>query len=108
MHTDLHLVYMTAGSKEEAHLIGEALVAEQLAACVNLIDGMTSIYRWEGQVRCDTETVIIAKTTQQLVMALTDRVKTLHSYECPCIVALPIDAGNVEFLSWISNQVKAL
>jgi len=108
MYTDLHLVYMTAGSTEEAHMIGEALVAEQLAACVNLIDGMTSIYRWEGQVRCDTETVIIAKTTQQQVMPLTARVKTLHSYECPCIVALPIDAGNVEFLSWISNQVKAL
>jgi len=108
MSTNLNLVYMTAGSTEEAHLIGEVLVAEQLAACVNLIDGMTSIYLWEGQVRRDTETVIIAKTTEHLVMALTDRVKTLHSYECPCIVALPVDAGNVEFLGWISNQVKPL
>ena len=108
MSTNLHLVYMTAGSTEEARLIGEVLVAEQLAACVNLIDGMTSIYLWEGQVRRDTETVIIAKTTEHLVMALTDRVKTLHSYECPCIVALPVDAGNVEFLGWISNQVKPL
>ena len=52
--------------------------------------------------------VIIAKTTENLVIALTDRVKALHSYDCPCIVALPIDAGNVEFLDWISNQVKTL
>jgi len=108
MSTDLCLVYMTAGSAEEARLIGEALVAEQLAACVNLIDGMTSIYRWEGEVRRETETVIIAKTTERLVLALTDRVKSLHSYECPCIVALPIDAGSVDFLDWISNQVKPL
>ena len=108
MSSDLCLVYMTAGTIEEARLIGEALVAEQLAACVNLIDGMTSLYRWEGQVRRDSETVIIAKTTENLVIALTDRVKALHSYDCPCIVALPIDAGNVEFLDWISNQVKTL
>ena len=56
MSSDLCLVYMTAGTIEEARLIGEALVAEQLAACVNLIDGMTSLYRWEGQVRRDSET----------------------------------------------------
>ena len=108
MSTDSCLVYMTAGSAEEARLIGEALVAEQLAACVNLIDGMTSLYRWEGEIRHDTETVLIAKTTERLVVALTDRVKALHSYECPCIVALPIGGGSVDFLDWISNQVKPL
>jgi periplasmic divalent cation tolerance protein len=99
---------MTAGTEEEARLIGEALVAEQLAACVNLIDGMNSIYRWEGKIRHETETVIIAKTTERLVSALTDRAKALHSYDCPCVVSVPIDSGNAEFLNWISNQVKPL
>ena len=107
MSTDLRLVYMTAGSAEEARLIGEALVAEQLAACVNLIDGMTSIYRWEGEVQRETETVLIAKTTERLVIALTDRVRALHSYDCPCVLSLPIDSGNTDFLNWMSDQVKS-
>jgi periplasmic divalent cation tolerance protein len=108
MSSDLRLVYMTAGTSKEARLIGEALVAEQLAACVNLIDGMNSIYRWEGEIQHETETVIIAKTNERLVSALTDRVKALHSYDCPCVVSVPIDSGNAEFLNWISNQVKPL
>lgn len=106
MSTDLRLVYVTAGTSEEARKIGEALVAERLAACVNLIDGMTSIYRWQGKVQNDTETVLIAKTTEGLVDALTDRVKALHSYDCPCVVSLQFDDGSTDFLNWISNQVK--
>lgn len=106
MSTDSCLIYMTAGSPEEARRIGHALVTEQLAACVNLINEMTSIYRWQGQIRRDTETVIIAKTTERHVEALTERVKALHSYDCPCVVALTIDTGNADFLSWISEQVK--
>ena len=86
--------------------IGEALVGEHLAACVNLIEGMRSIYRWQGQIQRDTETVIIAKTTEDRVAALTERVKALHSYDTPCIVVLPIEGGNAEFLKWISEQVK--
>ena len=97
---------MTAGSADEARTIGEALVAEKLAACVNLIDGMTSIYRWQGDMQLDTETVIIAKTTSDRVAALTERVKALHSYDCPCVVALSIEGGNDAFLNWISDQVK--
>jgi len=97
---------MTASSAEEASLIGETLVEEQLAACVNLIDGMSSIYCWEGKLQRDTQTVIIAKTTVQLVGELTHRVKALHSYDCPCVVSLPIDNGSNEFMNWISSSVK--
>jgi periplasmic divalent cation tolerance protein len=97
---------MTAGTAEEATLIGDALVTEHLAACINLLDGMTSIYRWQGKVQRETETVLIAKTTKARVTALSERVKELHSYDCPCIVTLPIDDGNADFLTWISNQVK--
>lgn len=106
MSTGFCFVYMTASSAEEARRIGEALVAEQLAACVNVIDGMISIYRWQGAVQRDTEAVLIAKTTGQLVAALTERVKALHSYDCPCVAALPIGGGNADFLTWISDQVK--
>ncbi|MGY9019358.1 MAG: divalent-cation tolerance protein CutA [Alphaproteobacteria bacterium] len=98
-------VYMAAGSKEEASVIGRCLVEENLAACVNIMDGMTSIYRWEGKLENASETVLIAKTMSNKVEALTERVKALHSYNCPCIVTLAIEGGNLDFLSWIKEQV---
>ena len=107
MSSEFRLVYMTAGSMDEARRLGEVLVAERLAACVNLIDGMTSIYRWQGEVQRETETVLIAKTTEGQVAALTERVRALHSYDCPCVVSLPIESGNPAFLRWISDQVKS-
>ena len=67
---------------------------------------MTSIYRWRGEVQRETETVVIAKTTAGQVNALTDRVRALHSYDCPCVVSIPIDGGNPNFISWIFDQVK--
>ena len=106
MASDFCFVYMTAGSVDEARMIGEALVLERLAACVNVIEGMTSIYRWEGEVRRDAEIVLIAKTRKDRLDRLSERVKTLHSYECPCIVALPVEVGNPAFLNWIDEQIK--
>ena len=100
------LLYMTAGSAEEARRIGAALVAERLIACANVIDGMTSVYRWEGEVRNDSEAVLIAKTRRALVDAVTARVKALHSYSCPCVVALPIGGGNPDFLDWIGTETE--
>ncbi|NKB21120.1 MAG: divalent cation tolerance protein CutA [Alphaproteobacteria bacterium] len=104
MSKEVCFVYMTAASKDEAGKIGTCLVEEKLAACVNIIDGMTSIYRWEGKTENATETVLIAKTVSGNIEALTERVKALHSYDCPCIVAVPIKDGNQEFLSWINKQ----
>ncbi len=98
------LVYMTTGSVEEARAIGRALVEARLAACVNIIDGMRSIYRWEGKIEEAGETVLIAKTRNALVDALTDKVRELHSYDCPCVVAVPIDGGNGAFHDWIAAQ----
>lgn len=97
---------MTAGSSEEAAQIGDVLVTEHLAACVNLIHGMTSIYRWEGKAQHESETVLIAKTTKERVSALTERVNEMHSYDCPCIVVVPIEGGNTDFLNWVSGQLK--
>ena len=97
-------VYMTAGSVDEARAIGSALVSERLAACINIIDGMRSLYWWEGAVQEDSETVLIAKTTQAELDTLIERVKALHSYDCPCIVALPMVGGHADFLAWIASE----
>ena len=103
---ELCLVYMTASSTEEAARLAEALVGENLAACVNVIDGMTSWYRWEGAVQNEREVVVLAKTRVALVDALTARVKALHSYSVPCVVALPIAGGNPDFLRWIGEETE--
>jgi periplasmic divalent cation tolerance protein len=99
-------VYVTVGDKNEALRIGRILVEERLAACVNVLDGMTSVYSWKGEVHEDSEAVLIAKTKAALVGPLTDRVKELHSYECPCVVSFPIAAGNPEYLAWIEQETR--
>lgn len=98
------LVYMTAGSVEEARSIGASLVERRLAACVNILPGMLSQYRWEGSIQTDEEVVLIAKTRDELLDALTVHVREVHSYDCPCVVALPIRGGNPAFLQWIEEE----
>lgn len=96
------LVYITAGSTEEAVRLGEALVDERLAACANVHSPVTSIYRWKDTVQRDTEVVLIAKTREALVVRLTERVVELHSYDCPCVVAVPVSGGHRPFLEWVA------
>ena len=102
----LNLVYVTTKDKDEARRIGRALVESRLAACVNIIDGVNSIYWWEGEVQDETEAVLIAKTKEALVPELIEKVKALHSYSCPCVVSLPIQDGNPDFLSWIESETQ--
>ena len=97
-------VYMTAGSIEEAKSIGQILVGQNLAACVNLFENMTSIYNWEDKLEEGHEVVMIAKTRKTLMPKLIEKVNSLHSYDCPCILELPIQGGNPDFLSWIKSQ----
>lgn len=103
MFYNLRLVYITTKDKQEAKSIGKTLVKERLAACVNIVEGMESIYRWEGEIVEDTETILIAKTPYHNVKDLTERVKTLHSYDCPCIISLQLteQEGNEEYQRWI-------
>lgn len=103
---ELKWVYITTGSLEEAESIGKALVQSKLAACVNIIDGMQSMYYWENALQTDTETVLIAKTTRAIFPELMEKVKKLHSYDCPCIISFTISEGNPPFLQWIEEQVK--
>jgi periplasmic divalent cation tolerance protein len=98
------LAYVTTASRDEALRIGRAMVEDRLAACANLIDPMTSIYRWQGKIEEGRECVLILKTELALIDALTARVKALHSYTVPCVVAWPIAAGNADFLRWIGDE----
>ena len=94
-------VYIVAADTAEAGRIAEALVGERLAACVNILGGVRSVYRWQGAVERADEVAMVAKTTQALFDALAARVKALHSYDTPAIVAWPIVAGDAAYLDWI-------
>jgi len=97
-------VYVTAADTEEAKKIGRQLVEEQLAACANILPGATSIFRWQGKVEEAGEAVLILKTTEQKLERLIERAKALHSYDCPCIEALPVVEGNRDFLEWVVRE----
>jgi periplasmic divalent cation tolerance protein len=99
------LVYITAGSEAEAEKIGDTLVCERLAACANR-HPIKSTFWWEGKVDRDDEVALVVKTKSSLVDEVVTRVKELHSYQVPCIVALPIVAGNPDFLNWIGGSTK--
>ena len=99
-------VYVTASDKAEAIQIGRALVESRFAACANIHEKITSIFRWEGALREDTEAVLIVKTREELLEPLIEKVKAMHSYDCPCIVALPIQSGNPAFLAWIEAETR--
>lgn len=101
---DFVFVYVTTATVEEARLVGRRLVEARLAACANVIPGMESIYRWQGRVETAQECVLIAKTRTVLVDQLVAKVREWHSYECPCVVALPIVAGNPAYLRWLGEE----
>lgn len=98
-------VYVTAADAEEARRIGRALVEENLAACINILPGHTAIYRWEGKLEEGAECAFLAKTTVERFDALRARVRALHSYDLPCIVAFPAEKGDPEFLDWVRAGV---
>ena len=100
----INLIYITAGNMDEARAIGRALVSDRLAACVNIIDNMNSMYWWQGEIQDDREVIIIAKTNESLVPEVIEKAKSMHSYDCPCVVSLPIVNGNKEFLEWVKNE----
>ena len=104
----INFVYMTAGSRDEAKKIALELVASRLAACVNILDNMKSFYRWDGEIQEDTEVVMIAKTTEERIPDLIEKVKSMHSYDCPCIVRLPVLGGHQPYLDWIAGEVNPL
>ena len=101
------MIYVTTGSVDEARTIGTALVSEKLAACVNIIDGATSIYRWKGKVEEAREAVFIAKTRSNLAGVAVERVKALHSNKVPCVVVYEMISGLTTYLDWIDAETVA-
>lgn len=100
------LGYITVGTEDEAKRIARTLLDERLIACANILPGVTSLYRWDGRVAEDREVVLIVKTRSGLVSAMTERVQALHSYDCPCVVSLPIEDGNPAFIDWIRAETR--
>lgn len=98
------LVYATFPSAAEAERIGGALVDRGLAACVNILPGMTSIYVWEGKRQRDTEAAMIVKTRASLADTAIAEARKLHPYANPAFVVLPIDGGSADFLRWIMDE----
>ena len=104
--TQEFLVLVTASSTDEAAHIAEALVAERLAACVNIVDSIESVYRWEGKIVWDSEALMVIKTTDQRYGDLERRVKELHSYSTPEVIAMKIARGSAEYLVWLGESVS--
>ena len=97
-------IYVTAGSLDEAKNIARTVIGERLAACANILENVTSMFHWDGAVQEETEVAMILKTRRNLVVTLTERIKQIHSYDCPCITAYDIVDGHGEFLSWIAME----
>jgi uncharacterized protein involved in tolerance to divalent cations len=104
--TDYISVFITASSEQEGEKISSALVKERLAACVSMVRGVSSTFRWKGQISTEQEVLLIAKTKDTLFEKLKSRVLELHSYDVPEIVASPILAGFAKYLNWIEDETK--
>ena len=101
------LLYITTRDREEAMRIASTLVEERLIACGTVIDGMESVYWWNGKIERAKEAILIAKTDRRNADAVTARILELHSYDTPCVAVLPIEAGNNEYIAWIERESTA-
>ena len=102
--TEELIIFVTAPNEDEARRIADTVVDERLAACVNIINGIESIYRWEGEVARDRELLLIIKTTASRYGELERRVKELHSYTTPEVIAFRIERGSTNYLNWIHDS----
>lgn len=103
--SDQVVVLITAGSQEEAQKIAGALLERRKAACVNIVPRVDSHFRWEGKLETDQEVLLIIKTRASLVDELVDLVRSVHSYDVPEVIALPIVGGNQDYLAWVDEEV---
>ncbi len=100
------VVLVTAPNTAEAERIAQKVVQKGLAACVNIVPKLLSIYRWEGNVERDMETLLVIKSTKKALPKLKKRIKKMHSYKVPEILVLKVDEGDREYLEWIDSVVK--
>jgi periplasmic divalent cation tolerance protein len=104
--SDIQVVFITVPNTATAARIATAVVRERLAACANIVPGVRSIYLWEGKVRDDRELLLVMKTTRRRYEALERRVKALHPYEIPEVIALPVGRGSGAYLKWVRESVR--
>ncbi len=104
--TDCVAVLVTVASRAEGERIADALVTERLAACVNIVGPVQSVYRWDNQVQRDEELLLIIKTRALLLGDLEARIKALHSYQTPEVIALPITSGSQAYLDWLRSATR--
>ena len=104
--TDHIVVLVTVAGVEEARTIARSLVTERLAACVNVVPGLVSFYVWKGEVSEDPEILLVMKTRRELFSALEARIRELHPYEVPEVIALPVEAGSAPYLAWLSESTR--
>ncbi|HXG18870.1 MAG TPA: divalent-cation tolerance protein CutA [Methylomirabilota bacterium] len=105
--TDAIVIFVTTGSEAEAETIAQALVESHLAACVNILSPIRSIYRWEGKIADDKEWLLLIKTHQDRFSAVEAQVKALHSYQTPEVIALPVVQGAEEYLQWLVAETAS-
>ena len=105
--TDKRIVLTTSGSKDEAHKIAHHLVENQLAACVNIVPHITSVYRWQGKVESNEEWLLLIKTSVEKFPAVRDVIGALHSYDLPECISISIDDGSLEYLQWVGESVRS-
>ena len=100
------VIFVTASTEEEAHRIAELLLNQRKAACINIIPKVDSLFWWQGKLDSARESFLIIKTRASLLPEIVDLVKSVHSYEVPEIIAMPIVGGNEDYLKWIDSEVK--
>lgn len=106
MNDELQVVLCTVPDADTAQTLATALVTEKLAACVNIIPGITSIYRWKGAVEQDTEQLLLIKTAAAGFQQLAARIRALHPYELPEIISVPLETGQQDYIQWIKDSLK--
>ncbi len=106
MATDVRTILLTAPDMDVAERVGRALVEERLAACANVVPGVVSFFRWEGDVQREAEVLVIVKTTEENVEAVRARVVALHPYQVPEVLVLPVLAGHEPYLDWVRREVS--
>jgi periplasmic divalent cation tolerance protein len=104
--TDKLVVLTTSGSETEARKIAQALVERRLAACVNIVPRIQSVYRWKGRVEQAEEYLLLIKTVKAREEQVRSAIHELHSYDLPECIAVPIDSGSAEYLKWLSDSVE--
>ena len=104
--SDAIVVLMTAPTLEEARLLAEKLVETKLAACVQILPEMESVYRWQGKVERQPEHLLLAKTTAERFAELEREVRAIHSYDTPEIVSFPLTQGSADYLRWLQDSVN--